>query len=97
MLLLVLTRRGHNKNQWYQFKAIFGLAFIFQSGEKTDDDYQVDDMFLSRANKNVSDSKNEEKDRYSAIMGESMLVSLFNERHVIVSLIVPIKLVKLPF
>ncbi|CAH1777035.1 unnamed protein product [Owenia fusiformis] len=38
-----------------------------KSVEKTDDEYQIDDVFVNRANKKISDSKTEERERSMAI------------------------------
>jgi predicted aldo/keto reductase-like oxidoreductase len=43
--------------------------------EKTDDDYQVDDIFMNRANKRLSDSKEEDRQRVDAIAQHSKMSS----------------------
>lgn len=42
---------------------------IWQAFEKGDDDFQVDDIFMSRASKKQSEAQAEEKDRSMAIYG----------------------------
>lgn len=43
---------------------------MFQSAEKTDEDFQVDDVFVSKAAQQQSGARNEEKERGKAIFGE---------------------------
>ena len=49
---------------------IFGclsLPFFFQGLDKTDEDYTVDEVFISRAQMDESDAKQAEKDKQHAI------------------------------
>ncbi|ESO90638.1 hypothetical protein LOTGIDRAFT_191734 [Lottia gigantea] len=50
-----------------------------RSVEKTDDDYQVDDMFISKAARQQSESKLEEKDRSRAIMEHQKMASAMSK------------------
>ncbi|OWF52178.1 CWF19-like protein 2 [Mizuhopecten yessoensis] len=62
--LVLREKMGTAEDQNSMFARLAGRAV-----EKTDDDYQLDDMFISRAGKKQSDSRTEEKERCLA-MGE---------------------------
>ena len=49
--------------------------FPTQSTQRTDDDFQVDDMFVSKAAHKQSEAKMEEKDRSMAIFGNYQMIS----------------------
>ena len=42
-----------------------------QAAERTNDDFQIDDVFISKANRKQSESQQEERDRANAIFGMS--------------------------
>ena len=42
---------------------------MYQAAQKTDDDFQVDDVFLSKANRKQSESILEQRDKAAAIYG----------------------------
>ena len=48
----------------------------FQSFDKTDEDYDLDDVFMTRAARKQSDSKQEEKDRSAAVYGQLSFIVL---------------------
>jgi hypothetical protein len=49
----------------------------FQHAEKTDDDFQVDDMFVFKAAQQQSGARNEEKERSKAIFGMCVHVCVY--------------------
>ncbi|XP_064636752.1 CWF19-like protein 2 [Lineus longissimus] len=61
---------GTAEDQDRMFARLAGKAM-----EKTDDDYQVDDVFVNRANKKLSDSKEENRQRSDAIAQHSKMAS----------------------
>ena len=57
-------------------RSLFQLTFFTEQGiERTDDDYQLDDVFMSRAAGLQSEAKINEREKLTAVLGQFNLGS----------------------
>ena len=74
--LVEREKMGTSEDSNMMFARLAGRTF-----EKTDDDHQVDDVFMQRASKKQSDSKQEERDRHMAILEHKKMSSALEKCH----------------